>query len=109
MNTQNDKSLKAKDVLNRRQEQRSLNLGIHDISCAKYFTINNETWRYKLTAREFESDYAVYRVDDVIECIGFAKPDRNKIIISVNKHGLIWESRIALSSIQIFGEKLPSH
>jgi hypothetical protein len=101
--------LKSRDVLNRRQKERPLKLGMHDIACARYFTIDNSERRYSLRIQEFASECPVYYYSlEGQECIGYASPDRNKIVINVQKHGLRWTSKISLSDIKIFGSKLPS-
>lgn len=100
--------MKERDMFNRRQKERPLKLGLHDISLARYFTIGESSERYSISTRQFSDDYAVYSQRDQVECIGFASPDRNKILITVRHHGLDWTTRIALSDIHIFGNKLPS-
>lgn len=106
MNKQDKIKLKASDWHNRRQKERPLQLGIHDISLATYFTIGESSARYSLKTQQFAQDYIVYSITDgVKECIGYASPDRNKIIIKVRKHGLDWMCKIALKDIHIFGNK----
>lgn len=96
---------KKDDVLNRRQKERPLQLGIHDISLARYFTIGEQSFRYNLRKQPYRDDYVVHIDNDgVRECIGYATPDRNKIIISVRKHGLDFSTRIPLSQIKIYGK-----
>lgn len=96
------------DVLNRRQKERPLKLGIHDISCARYFTYGGSVSRFSLKAQQFSDDYSVYVHEGGSKaCIGYATPERNKIVIRVRRHGLDWSVKIALKDISIFGEKSP--
>lgn len=68
-------NIKEQDTLNRRQVERPVKLGIHDISCARYFTIGEQSFRYALKSQQFSTDYSVYSVDgESKECIGFATP-----------------------------------
>lgn len=101
---------KERDIMNRRQVERPLKLGIHDISCARYFTIGDQSFRYALKAQQFSIDYAVYSVDDdVRELIGFATPiNGRKFTISVRKHGLDWSSKVRISDVKIYGTKTPN-
>lgn len=102
--------MKTEDPLNRRQKERPLKLGLHDISCAQYFTIGDQSLRYLIKIRAgYLNDYAVYSLaNDSRECIGFASPDRNNIIIVVRHHGLDWSTKVKLSDIHIFGSKNPN-
>jgi hypothetical protein len=108
-NTINDKVLKSRDILNRRQDERPIKLGIHDISCSRYFTIGDQSFRYALKTQQFSSDYSVYSVDDgKIECIGFASPiNGKKFEIRVRRHGLDWSSRVLISDVKVYGTKNP--
>lgn len=100
---------KELDMLNRRQVERPVKLGIHDISCARYFTIGEQSFRYSLKAQQFSNDYAVYSMDgDGRECIGYASPiNGKKFNISVRKHGLDWSTKVKISEVRIYGNKLP--
>lgn len=102
--------LKERDTLNRRQTERPLKLGIHDISCARYFTIGEQSFRYSLKAQQFSTDYAVYSMDnDSRECIGYASPiNGRKFNISVRKHGLDWSTKVKISDVKIYGNKNPN-
>lgn len=95
---------KELDTLNRRQKERPLNLGIHGISLARYFTIGDQSNRYTLTERPMNGDYMVHAIDDERKLIGYAKPDRNKIIMSVRRDGIDWVSKIPFSQIHIYGK-----
>jgi hypothetical protein len=99
--------MKSTDVFNRRQPNRGTpKLGIHDVFLSRYFQIKGHTWRYSLKERSSSNSYAVFvETNEGIECIGFAKPDRNKIIISVRRDGIDWTSSIKLSDIEMFGMK----
>lgn len=110
MNSNNIKELKVRDAKNRRQTERPLNLGIHDISCARYFTIGEQSFRYSLKAQQYSNDYAVYLVDgDYRECIGYATPiNGKKFNISVRKHGLDWSVKVTISEVKIYGNKRPN-
>ena len=101
---------KAQDILNRRQVERPVNLGIHDISCARYFTIGEQSFRYSLKAQEFTADYRVYLVDDnKYELIGYALPiNGKKFSISVRSNGLDWSTKINISEVHIYGNKNPN-
>lgn len=95
---------KKYDFMNRRQIERPLNLGLYDISLARYFTIGESSERYCIKRQQFCDDYSVYSLrDDKQECIGFAIPDRNKILIRVHRYGLDWQAKVSLSEIHIFG------
>lgn len=98
--------MKERDMFNRRQKERPLKLGLHDISLARYFTIGDSSERYSITRQQFSDDYNVHSLrDDKRELIGFASPAGNKIIIKVCRHGLDWSARIPLSDINIFGNE----
>lgn len=109
MNTQNDKKLKERDTLNRRQESRKAE-SFHDVLCSRYFTVGADTFRYKLKTRPYCNDYAVYYTDpdNNVECVGFASPsNKHKIKIIVRRHGLDWETIIPISKIKCWGHKTP--
>jgi hypothetical protein len=101
---------KKADVLNRRQVERPVQLGIHDISCARYFTIGEQSFRYALRAAQFSPDYTVYDVDnDGRQCIGYASPiNGKKFVIRVRHHGLDWSVKVSISSVKIYGNKNPN-
>lgn len=106
-NSNNIPALKACDSKNRRQEARPATC-LHDMLCARYYTIDNSEAKYKARLKPLDkNDVLIYNLDEG-QLIGFAKPkSKSKIKVTVQQYGCEWQSTIPFSKITLYGHKNP--
>jgi hypothetical protein len=107
-NSNNIPALKADDSKNRRQESRPATC-LHDMLCARYYTIDGSDARYQARYKpQDKNDVLIYSWDEEIKLIGYAKPKtKSKIKFTIHQYGCHWESTLALSKITCWGHKNP--